>query len=155
MLQHSFQTKNKHNTASGRWSKSTFLNPDSLLYCLIYHTYAWPVVNHIHWLPEDDPQFPAFPVFLVILFLLPYFLSLSILTSWAYFALYQLKFHLSFKIYLKIHLFHEVFPSSHQSNHRYHTFTVSNVSSILHIILRSTPQDWIYSQFTYGDIVFI
>lgn len=71
------------------------------------------------------------------------FLSPSIFASWAYFALYQLKFHLPFKVYFKSHLFHEVFPSSYLLNPRYLIFTLSNVPNIICIVIRSTPQDWI------------
>lgn len=101
-------------------------------------------------IPWRCPTISWFSVFFVFLFPSPYFQSLSIFASWAYFALYQLKFFI-FEVYLKPQLSHEVFPWPHLSNHRYHSFTVPSELSIICILLKSTPQDGICFQFIYGE----
>lgn len=71
---------------------------------------------------------------LVIVFLSPYFLSISIFAFWAYFPLYQLKFHVSFKVYLIPHLFHEVLPDP-----------IYQITDMIHSLPPMYPEFYVYS----------
>lgn len=62
-LQLNFNSFHCHLQSTGRWPKSTFLNPYFLLYCFLYYTHSWPNLNYIHQFPEDVLQFPNFLCF--------------------------------------------------------------------------------------------